>query len=149
MRRKKHDAAEDVPLTGKAYLWVVAFTFFRPRRGEHGSFQLIVRARTAAEAMRASTTRLRTLANTTGLFEEPVEIYDEGLIRLEGSFDEATLLNITKHQAGEPLTTYIPLLSDRPLAVDGYRLGDRERAAPVLVLGSSNKNDVGSPSTIN
>lgn len=75
------------------HLWLVPFTFERPRTKQRGSFQMVVEAVTPDDAMERCHERLVELAATTALFKEPVKLYSDGLIRLTGRFDEAVLLN--------------------------------------------------------
>jgi hypothetical protein len=79
--------------TADLHLWLVPFTFDRPRTNQRGSFQMVVEAVTPDDAMDRCAQRLVDLANTTALFKEPIKIYSDGLLRITGRFDEAVLLN--------------------------------------------------------
>ncbi|MBX3210744.1 MAG: hypothetical protein KF850_01790 [Labilithrix sp.] len=79
--------------TADLHLWLVPFTFERPRTKQRGSFQMVAEALTPDDAMARCHERLVELAATTALFKEPVKLYSDGLIRLSGGFDEPVLLN--------------------------------------------------------
>jgi hypothetical protein len=65
----------------KPYLWLVPFTFERPRTRQNGTFQMVVEAPSPDEAMERCCERLIEIADTTTLFKEPVILYSDGLIR--------------------------------------------------------------------
>jgi hypothetical protein len=79
--------------TAESHLWLVPFTFERPRTKQRGSFQMVVEAVSPDDAMERCHERLVELAATTALFKEPVKLYSDGLIRLTGRFNEPALLN--------------------------------------------------------
>lgn len=64
------------------HLWLVPFTFERPKTKQRGSFQMVVEAVTPDDAMDRCHERLVELATTTVLFKEPVKLCSDGLIRL-------------------------------------------------------------------
>lgn len=80
--------------TADVHLWLVPFTFERPRTTkQRGSFQMVVEAVTPDDATERCRQHLVELAATTVLFREPVKLYSDGLIRLTGRFNEPVLLN--------------------------------------------------------
>jgi hypothetical protein len=79
--------------TADLHLWLVPFTFERPRTKQRGSFQMVVEAVTPDDALDRCHERLVELAATTVLFKEPIKLYSDGLVRLTGRFNEPVLLN--------------------------------------------------------
>jgi hypothetical protein len=61
---------------------------------------MIVEGTSPDDAMETCHTRLHHLRETTKLFDEPVMIFSDGLIRLTGSFEDGLLVNFEVPQPG-------------------------------------------------
>ena len=96
------------PPAADLHLWLVPFTFERPKTKQRGSFQLVVEAASPDDAMERCHHRLLELASTTALFKEPVKLYSDGLIRLTGRFNEPVLLNFELPQAHGRISNLMP-----------------------------------------
>jgi hypothetical protein len=85
-RRTKRDSAP--------CLYLGCFFFDEPGERERtGSFQIVVEATEPLEAVDKCRDRLRWLRTSTTLFDEPVTIYIEGIIKLSGTFAKGLLVN--------------------------------------------------------
>ena len=74
-------------------LWLVPFHFERPKARRSGTFQIVIEATSPDAAMAGCLERLHTLRETTALFDEPIQIYSDGLIRLTGGFKDGVVVN--------------------------------------------------------
>src|SRR6478736_430064 len=75
-------------------LYLGCFSFDRPGKERwEGTFQVVVEADHAAQAVDRMRTRLKALRDETSLFQEPASLYIEGIVELRGSFADGLLVN--------------------------------------------------------
>src|SRR5262245_28533949 len=81
-------------------LFLLCFSFDEPGEPEHiGTFQLVVEATGPENAVDRGRVRLRRLRASTTLFDDPVTIYLDGIIRLTGSFKDGVVVNWVSERA--------------------------------------------------
>jgi hypothetical protein len=103
MAKKRAAAQGDGPgrtSSSGSCLWLVPFYFDRPKSNGRGSFQIVVEAANPDDAMQACHARLLKLRETTKLFDEPIAMFSDGLVRLTGSFEDGVIVNFEVPQAG-------------------------------------------------
>ena len=107
------------------HLYLCWFTFDEPAEPPYeGSFLIVVEAKDPEGAVKACRIKLRSLHRDTKLFEQPVTIYIEGLIRLSGSFKKGLLVNMDCGPCSDTrgrITCLIP--DEQEHEAEGYGVG--------------------------
>jgi hypothetical protein len=126
-------------------LFLGCFSFDRPGDEEWtGTFQLVVEATGPENAVDRCRVRLRRMRTNTTLFDNPVTIYLDGLIRLTGSFQHGLLVNWESGPSPPPpngtLSCLIPEQTDHSADAWGWeptrrKKGDDHTIEPFLDFG--------------
>ena len=121
-------------------LYLGCFYFDEPGDRERtGSFQLVVEATSPEDAVDRCQRRLRGLRETTTLFDDPVTIYIEGIIKLTGSFENGLLVNWESGDRPPPpdarITCMIPEQKDHKAIEYGWRPDGERRGKKKGDLG--------------
>ena len=139
-KAKRSANSKRVPVVppGKPGIYLGCFSFDRPGK-EHweGTFQVVVEADHAEQAVDRIRNRLRALRDDTSLFQEPVSLYLEGIVELRGSFTGGLLVNYESGQAPPPpngrLMCMIPEQDDTEARSYDFRMNDDDEDDAAVV----------------
>lgn len=127
--------------SSRACLYLACFYFDRPKRKQTGSFQIVVEATSPDDALERCHTRLQHLRAETKLFDEPIAIFTDGVIKLAGSFEEGLLVNWESPQPLGRISCLMPE-TEKHEAV-GYSIDHGETIEPFLDFGRADDEGSG------
>jgi len=102
-------------------------------RKSTGSFQLVVEATSRDDALERCHDRLHHLRETTRLFNEPIAIFTDGVIKLSGSFKEGLLVNWESPEHVSRIACLMPETGEHE--AEGYSINHGNTIEPFLEFG--------------
>lgn len=130
--------------TTSACLWLVPFYFERPKTNQTGTFQIVIEGTSPDDAMEGCLNRLHTIRETTKLFDEPIRIFSDGLIRLTGTFEDGLLVNFEIPQpGGGRIANLLPDPTDNGAMMFLPAIEPNQVIEPFVEFGTEDENESG------